>query len=178
MNVPWTSLECPSFEPPVLVVGVGNECRGDDAAGRLIAEHTVAWDLPAVRCLSVNQHVPELAVEIADGRTLVVVDADLETPPGSFRAFRLHDSIGVQGSHHFPPGEPLQLAGLLGGRPQAAWLVGISSFHFDWAISPSANCEGAIRIALDWLRDRLPSSAHSIAEPADSAGSGLRSCDG
>lgn len=178
MNAAREPAAGPTCMPPVLVIGVGNECRGDDAAGRLVAERVAAWNLPGVRCLSVRQLVPELAAEITDAHTLVIVDADLTAPPASFQAVPLGaDSVAARGSHHCEPVELLHLAELLGRRPPVVWLVGLAAVGFDWAAPPTIDCAAAIRSALDWLRANLPAPGPAHAEPANLAGSELRSYD-
>ena len=48
-----------------LVIGYGNELRGDDAVGPLVARTAESWQRPGLRALAVQQLTPELAEDIA-----------------------------------------------------------------------------------------------------------------
>lgn len=170
MNARPKTAGVPSLTVPVLLIGVGNECRGDDAAGRLVVERVAAWELPGVRCLSVRQLVPELATHLAAARSAVIVDADLDAPPSSFRAVPLEAAASDRrASHSFPPGELLRLAELLGQRPPVVWLVGLACSRFDWDAPPTEGCAAAVGQALDWLRERLPAAVRAGGESAELA---------
>jgi len=67
----------------VLVIGYGNDLRGEDCAGRLAAESISQWDCPDVEAMSLHQLGPELAWNIAASRLVIFVDAfaaDLPIP--------------------------------------------------------------------------------------------------
>ena len=51
---------------PFLVIGYGNEPRGDDAIGPQVAQCVSAWSRPEVVGLAVHQLTPELAALLAD----------------------------------------------------------------------------------------------------------------
>src|SRR5947208_15429626 len=68
---------CLPVSVSILVVGYGNELRGDDAAGPRIAREVAAWGLPQVRTLAAHQLTPELAAELAHADAAIFVDAYL-----------------------------------------------------------------------------------------------------
>ena len=72
----------------VVVMGIGNPCRGDDAAGSLVAQ--MISDVPGVRVIDA-QDVPEsyLRQVVGEGPdTVVLIDSvDLEVRPGLRGAF-------------------------------------------------------------------------------------------
>src|SRR4051794_19710082 len=61
--------------PPVLLLGIGNDLRGDDAAGWRVAEVVAGWDRPGVTVIRTRRLVPELVGDVAAARSLVLVDA-------------------------------------------------------------------------------------------------------
>ena len=58
-----------------LVIGYGNELRGDDGAGPSVGRAVASWHLPGVRTLAVHQLTPELAEDLAQTKRVVFVDA-------------------------------------------------------------------------------------------------------
>jgi hydrogenase maturation protease len=58
-----------------VVIGFGSDLRGEDRAGRIVAEQIALWDDPRVEALSVHQLGPEFAQDIAEARTAIFVDA-------------------------------------------------------------------------------------------------------
>ena len=60
---------------PFLVIGYGNELRGDDAAGPCVARGVADWGRPEVDGLAVHQLTPELAPALAGAEVVVFVDA-------------------------------------------------------------------------------------------------------
>src|SRR5262245_30725916 len=57
----------------VVVVGYGNELRGDDAVGPRVAQAVAAWDLPGVCGLAIHQLTPELAEILAAAARAIFV---------------------------------------------------------------------------------------------------------
>ncbi|MDH3302075.1 MAG: hydrogenase maturation protease [Acidimicrobiia bacterium] len=60
-----------------LVIGYGNELRGDDGAGRVVADRIEAMALEGVTVRSVTQLVPELALDLVATDRVLFVDADV-----------------------------------------------------------------------------------------------------
>jgi hydrogenase maturation protease len=72
---------------PVLVIGIGNPSRGDDAIGPLAIERLEAMDLPGVEVLTDFQLQVEHAVDLVGRREVVFVDATVSGEgPFSFDA--------------------------------------------------------------------------------------------
>ena len=67
----------------ILVIGYGNELRGDDGIGPRVAEAVAARNHPGVRVRIVCQLVPELAAELAEARTVIFVDALMDPDGGA-----------------------------------------------------------------------------------------------
>src|SRR5262245_1795360 len=64
----------------VVVIGYGNDLRGDDAVGLRAAQAVAAWDMPGVCGLAVHQLTPELAEILAGAALAIFVDARVPDP--------------------------------------------------------------------------------------------------
>lgn len=125
---------------PALIIGYGNDLRGDDAAGPRVAAAVAAWHLPGVAALGVGQLTPELAEPIAQARLVLFVDAGavarLLVAP--IRPAAHTSALGHTGD----PGALLALAGAVYGACPPAWLITVPAAHFELgrALSPLAAC--------------------------------------
>lgn len=109
---------------PVLVVGYGNSLRGDDAAGHHVAAAVAATELADVEVQLLHQLAPELAVDLADRRLVVFVDA--ATDAERVTVDILHaDGASAATTHHLDARGVLGLAAALGGAPTAAVTVAV-----------------------------------------------------
>lgn len=124
-----------------LVIGYGNDLRGDDRAGRVIASLIEEAHLPGVQVLSQSQLTPEIALEVAKVDLVVFVDASVDT--AELRVSPVE--AGVAGSqamsHHADPVTLLRLAGDLGRVPGAAYIVSIpaSNLELGFDLSPATS---------------------------------------
>ena len=88
----------------VVVMGIGNPCRGDDAAGSLLAQ--LISDVPGVRVIDA-QDVPENYVRQVVGEgpdTVVLIDSvDLKSAPGSVAFLDKDQVAGYWPSTHRVP---------------------------------------------------------------------------
>jgi hydrogenase 3 maturation protease len=88
----------------VVVMGIGNPCRGDDGAGSLLAQ--LISDAPGVRVIDA-QDVPEnyLRQVVGEGPdTVVLIDSvDLESTPGSVALLDKDEVAGYWPSTHRMP---------------------------------------------------------------------------
>ena len=125
-----------------LVIGYGNEGRGDDAAGPEVARRIAAFALPNVQTIEARQLTPELAEEVALATRVYFVDAALEESRSRTVATRLEPSIeGDFVAHSLRPEQLLALARAIYGRSPPAWMVGIEARDF----SPNAPLSRAAR---------------------------------
>jgi len=128
----------------VLVACLGNDLRGDDAAGLLVARALRSMNLG---CIDVEEHsgdVAELADSIARHAAVVVVDAlAAEGPPGTVRELDPARAVAQtrSSSHGFGVADAIAVARLL--RPPSGtdpWLrlIGIVGAEFSLGSPPSA----------------------------------------
>lgn len=102
----------------VLVLGYGSDLRGDDAAGRRVAEAIAARQLPGVQARSLPQLTPEVADDLTGCHLAIFIDAST-----------VHAAVHVEElspvapdwrlSHSVAPSSLLALAGALGTAPRA-----------------------------------------------------------
>jgi hydrogenase maturation protease len=138
----------------VLVIGYGNELRGDDGIGPYLARAVAVRQWACVRAVAVQQLTPELAEEIARARLVLFVDA---RAGGQCEAVEVrHIEAGGRASALGHTGDPrwlLALARDLYGGAPSAWWVTVAGRNFTPGddLSPAAlvHC----REALQWVEN-------------------------
>ncbi len=154
MSVPAT--ESRREREEILVIGYGNELRGDDGVGRRLAEQVAAQGWEGVAALSTPQLTPDLAAEIA-GRSLVVF-ADASNAirdPAGVRVVSLAPSAGTARSHTCTPSALLALAAELYRSAPLAVMITISGERFTWNEELSQRARTNLAHALDTLERLL-----------------------
>ncbi len=153
MNGPENSSSRQS-DRDILIIGYGNELRGDDGAGRRLADEVESWRLDGVKTLSLRQLNPEVAAELSDKQHVVFVDATPET--GRRMETRLPVSQPVEGgdatTHHFNPSRILSLARQVNGTAPPATLITIPGERFGWEEQLSPVASANLDAALDAVR--------------------------
>lgn len=130
--------------PATLVIGYGNDLRGDDAAG-IRAATLLAGEAPEHRSIITQQLAPDLAADIAQAERVVFVDAYPADRDGApLRVERVPGDSEGAGSplgHRNDPATLVGLARRLFGATPEAWVVGIPAYCFDAgeAISPQTS---------------------------------------
>ncbi len=143
---------------PVVVLGVGNPSRGDDAIGPLLAERLEHESIPGVDVIVDYQLQVEHALDLQDRRLAVFVDAavDLDVP---FELRPVHarrdDSYT---SHALSPAAVLETCSrITGGQPPAAFALAIRGGRFglgqDLSDSARRDLESAWTALLQLLRE-------------------------
>jgi hydrogenase maturation protease len=135
-----------------LVIGYGNELRGDDGVGPYLARTVAECGWPRVTALAVHQLTPELAEMIADAAVVVFVDAHAGSEETV--AVRRVDPGAVPRSmgHDCSPGALLRLSQELYGRVPAAWLVTVGGGAFEHGSGLSAAVAACCPIALERIQ--------------------------
>lgn len=137
-----------------LIIGYGNDQRGDDAVGIQVAMTVANWQLPAVKSLVTHRLSPELAADMAQASHAIFVAA-----LGKSCAQAVHiDPIDAgapetgQMAAKTPTDTPAALLNLtqqVYGRHPQAWRLQIASDCFDWGsqLSSTAHqgCDRALR---------------------------------
>ena len=123
-----------------LVIGYGNELRGDDGAGVRAATRIAARFSQS--CVIVAQQLtPDLADDIANAAQVVFIDACAANGHGAKLRIERVFGGGLRSvlGHYGDPADLLCLAKRLHGRTADAWVVGIPAYCFaaGGAISPA-----------------------------------------
>jgi hydrogenase maturation protease len=125
----------------ILVIGIGNPSRGDDAVGPLGIERLGALNLPDVELLTDFQLQVEFALDLAGRREVVFVDAAASGPePYEFRAVAREAGLSHT-SHALSPEAVLAACGRVGVTPPAAaFILAIRGYGFELGegLSPQA----------------------------------------
>ena len=150
--------------PALLIIGVGNPDRGDDAIGPLLLERLRA-DLPAgtdagagtVALLDAYQLQPEHALELRERRLSIVVDAATGGPaPFSVTAVAPAPAPAIT-THSLSPAALAAVYQQLFGQPPALTLLAVRGEAFGLGAPLSAAAAQHLAAALDWLRALLRS---------------------
>lgn len=118
----------------VLVIGLGNSMRSDDALGCHAARalEKIYWNEPQVEIRTVFQLTPELAEDIAHRDLVLFLDASAGDMPGLIRQTSLV-SASCQGdfAHSFTPSMLLAAAESLYGDPPSATSLTLGGESFE-----------------------------------------------
>jgi len=127
----------------ILVIGYGNELRGDDGIGPRVAEVVAATNYPDVRVVRCFQLVPELAADLAQVQRVIFVDGVAEARKTAVEVRSLSPAETTDWSTHVAdPRTLLALAQALYGRMPEAWYVLVSGENFDFGEGlSSAACD-------------------------------------
>lgn len=140
---------------PILIIGIGNPSRGDDALGPLCIERLEAMELPDVELLTDFQLQVEFALDLAGRREVVFVDAAASGPePYDFRPVG-RDGGNSHTSHVLSPEAVLAACGRVGVTPpETALVLAIRGYGFALGAAPSLQATHNLEAGLALLRDR------------------------
>ena len=139
----------------IKIIGVGNPFRGDDGAGRAVAQALRTKDLPGVTVLEATGEGGTLMDAFADADTAIVIDAARAGgEPGAIYRFDAHkEDLPSQffnySTHAFSVAEAVQLAKALGQLPPTLLLYGIEGATFEQGVGLSPAVEAAVNIVAD-----------------------------
>ena len=138
-----------------VVIGIGNELRGDDAIGAKVV--ACLSERPDLRTIVVHQLAPELAEEIRAVDRVLFVDARLarEEDGQTIGLDRVEPGPHRGLGHACSPGALLGWTRLAFGRTPEAWLLSVpgASFEPGADLSPqvSALLPEVVRLTEAWL---------------------------
>jgi hydrogenase maturation protease len=135
----------------LLLIGYGNELRGDDGAGPKIAQAVAKWKLPAVRAHVCHQLTPELAPLVAAADRVVFVDAATGSSEVQIRKIESARSGEIM-THVVDPRALLRLASMLYGNCPLALSITIPAENFGFGEELSGACSAGMEAALDRIR--------------------------
>jgi len=140
---------------PFLIIGYGNDLRGDDAVGPKVAMAVANWHLPSVKSLAVHQLMPELAAEIAKAKYVIFVDACGKSCAPTIQLDPIITDKKILAyctepllKHTCEPSALVALTHLLYGQHPQAWLLQIPTERHDLSKSLSETAQRGIDRAL------------------------------
>jgi hydrogenase maturation protease len=140
----------------ILLIGYGNELRGDDAVGTIIAGKIEDMHLPGVRTIACHQLTPELAEDIAGARTVIFVDASVEVEGDTAQMVRAEPAPATRFHPHL--GDPralLSLAQTLYKKSPVGWCLHVPARDFELGAALSPVAEHGMASALEQLKSIL-----------------------
>lgn len=147
-----------------LVIGYGNDLRGDDGIGTQIAQIVASWHLPEVRSLPLHQLFPELAADLAGVDLAIFVDACRAVDRDAVELYPLKPLDTTKLESHFS--DPIAILSLTQSIyeqcPQAWWVV-VPGVNFALGDRLSVLARDGISQALIQIKN-LISAANSQTE--------------
>jgi hydrogenase maturation protease len=133
----------------LLVIGYGNELRGDDGVGPYVARAVGAWGRKGVAAVVVHQLVPELAEALSRAEVAVFVDAG--PGAGECEVRPLTVSGGPAVGHALNPGWLLAAAREWYGRAPIAWMITVPAERLEHGEGLSARAARGAAAALSQI---------------------------
>lgn len=140
-----------------LIVGYGNELRGDDGLGPRVAREIRALNLPDVHCVEAHQLLPELAPDMAAHDVVLFVDAIQGRGDEPVQITPVNRAAAFNGPHISDPAGLLALTQALYQKCPDAWLIAIPGTQFDFSESLSPQAEKAALQAVEAVRTLIAS---------------------
>jgi hydrogenase maturation protease len=137
-----------------LLIGYGNDLRGDDCAGRRVAEAIADCDIENIEVRSVHQLTPDLAPLIAVSDLAIFADASAEPLDRDIRVRLLTPTApAMDGAHSGSAAELLGLSEWLYGKCPEAYAIDIFATDFEFSLTPSPRTGAAIEAAIQCVHD-------------------------
>jgi hydrogenase maturation protease len=148
--------------PEILLIGVGNEMRGDDAVGLLIARRIQALNLPGVSVFEWRRETSGLLEFWKNVPAVVLVDAVYsKNPPGTLHRWdacskSLPADYFAASSHSVGVAQAVELARVLHQLPPRLIVYGVEARQFDIQSGLSPELEGVLDLLVQRIQMDLP----------------------
>ncbi len=141
---------------PTLVLGWGNEWRGDDAVGRVAARAIAAECRTQVEVADVHQLTPEWACTIAAHGRVIFLDALRQATEVQVSRLTASPTDNAHTAHRVAPDYLLALAATCYNAHPVAWLIGIPVQDFTMGAPLSSVAQRGVAVAVAACRRLLP----------------------
>lgn len=170
MSKATPSAACGAIEvhaAPLLVIGIGNPSRGDDALGPACIEALEAHSLPGVDLLTDFQLQVEHVLDLAHRRQVVFVDASVGcASPFSFEVVEADPRLAPL-SHALSPAELLGVYHRVNGSaPPPARVLAVRGYDFTLGAPMSDQARANLQAAVSFLASQMAGAAASAVVPA------------
>lgn len=148
----------------ILVIGYGNETRGDDGLGPYVARRLAEKAVPGVRIVVGHQLLPEMALTVAESEHTIFLDAAASPRPFEVRTVQpCGESFGT---HAGTPEGLLALTRQAFEKCPAAKVVAVGGERFDFHLGLSETARRHADEALAFLESLLTRSTlhHPVVE--------------
>ncbi len=136
--------------PSIVVIGVGNEYRGDDGVGIVIARHLRAQLAPEIEVIEASGEGVSLMDAWRGATSVLLLDAAHSgAPPGTIHRFHadtqsIPSAFFNYSTHAFSVAEAIELARVLDELPPNLAVYGIEGSSFEPGVGLSPEVEGAV----------------------------------
>lgn len=156
---------------PILVIGVGNRYRSDDAAGLLAADRIKAADLPGVRVVAGITDGASM-IDLWQGHEAVYIIDAVVSGEGPGKVYRFDAASGTlpksffnpYSTHSFSVPEAIQLAYALDKLPDALTVYGIEAKSFEQGEHVSPEVLDAADVVVERIIQEARAILDSVAE--------------
>jgi len=149
----------------ILVIGVGNEYRSDDAVGLVVARRLRQLSLGNVTVIEESGEGTDLMESWKGADTVIIVDAASSgAKPGTIhridaRAQRIPTRLLRYSTHAFSVGEAVELARAMNRLPPRMVVYGIEGERFDEGTGLSRAVQASVDTVVDLVLRQLRSAA-------------------
>lgn len=150
----------------MLIIGLGNPDRGDDAAGLLVARGLMEHGIEAIQHRGGTLDLIEIW-QTAD--CALIVDAVLSgADPGTLhiwdaRTAELRNDVFRSSTHALGLADAIELARALDRLPKNLTIYGIEAAHFVVGTLPSSQVLAGIERAFEYIASRPASSLENLS---------------
>lgn len=143
--------------PPLLIIGIGNEYRGDDAAGLIVARALQARALPGAVVIEAAGVCVELLECWANAGAVLLIDAVCSgAPPGVLHTIDAHAApvpvdLFTCSTHGLGVATAVELARTLNRLPPHLVLVGIEGKEFGIGQGLSTEVESVLPAVIEQI---------------------------
>lgn len=134
----------------VLIIGYGNELRGDDGAGRCVARLLAAAGFDVIEA---EELLPEFAERIAGSRLVVFVDCNVDVAPGKL-AFSRVRTVGERPAVEHgqcTPEAVMDIVEMVYRERPEAWAMGIGPLSLEMEEGLSEEVGNAVEEAAELI---------------------------
>jgi hydrogenase maturation protease len=149
----------------ILVIGVGNEYRSDDAAGLVVARRLRQLSLGNVTVIEASGEGTDLMESWKGADTVIIVDAASSgAKPGTIhridaRAQRIPRGLLRYSTHAFSVGEAVELARAMNRLPPRMVVYGVEGERFDEGTVLSRAVQGSVGTVVELVLKQLRTAA-------------------
>jgi hydrogenase maturation protease len=145
----------------ILVIGVGNEYRSDDAVGLVVARRLKRLSLGNVTVIEASGQGTDLMESWKEADTVIIVDAASSgAKPGTIHRIDARVQLIPRGllrysTHAFSVGEAVELARAMNLLPPRMVVYGIEGERFDEGTMLSRAVQGSLDAVVDLVLKQL-----------------------